>query len=143
MTASDERGFRPTLVIEGTRFHDYAGFCKEVSAVLTPGSYRWGGNLDTFVDILRGDYGTPEEGFVLVWRNSEISRSALGWDATIALYERMLESCHYSNRQRVRGRIEDARHQRGQTLFDLLVDIIRDRGPGGREPEYGVELVLA
>jgi hypothetical protein len=143
VTGPGEPEFRPTLLIDGTRFHDFDGFCQEVSAVLTPGTYQWHGNLDVFVVIIRGDFGTPEEGFVLVWRNSEISRSALGWDATIARYEQVLRTCHPSNRSRIRDRIDEARHQSGQTLFELLVAIIRDRGPDGKEPEYGVELVLA
>jgi len=143
VTGPGKGEFRPTLIIDGARFHDFDGFCEEISAVLTPGLYQWHGNLDAFVDILRGGFGTPEGGFVLVWRNSVISRSALGWDATIAHWERILKGCHPSNRPSIGNRIDEARHHRGQTLFDLIVEIIGDRGPAGKEPEYGVELVLA
>ena len=30
---------------------------------------NWRGNLDAFNDILHGGFGTPENGFVLVWKN--------------------------------------------------------------------------
>jgi len=40
--------------------------------------HRWRGNLDAFNDILRGGFGTPDEGFVLVWRDHLTSREHLG-----------------------------------------------------------------
>ncbi len=55
--------------IDGTNFSNLDGFYAEIGRVLIPGVY-WGRNLDAFDDILRGGFGTPEEGFVLVWKNS-------------------------------------------------------------------------
>lgn len=37
-------------------------------------------NLNAFNDVLRGGFGTPEKGFVVVWKNSNISEKALGLD---------------------------------------------------------------
>lgn len=54
--------------IDGARFSTLEEFFDEVSRVLIPGVF-WGHNLDAFNDILRGGFGTPEEGFSLVWRN--------------------------------------------------------------------------
>ena len=42
--------------------------------------HTWRGNLDAFNDILRGGFGTPDGGFVLVWRDHAASRNRLGVD---------------------------------------------------------------
>jgi hypothetical protein len=41
--------------------------------------------VDAFNDILRGGFGTPDEGFVVVWENSDQSRQVLGYQATLDL----------------------------------------------------------
>jgi RNAse (barnase) inhibitor barstar len=55
------------------------GFSDEISRVHVPGA-TWGRNLDAFNDILWGGFGTPEDGFVLVWKNHHLSRDRLGSD---------------------------------------------------------------
>lgn len=37
-------------------------------------------NLNAFNDVLRGGFGTPDEGFIIIWNNSSISQKALGAD---------------------------------------------------------------
>ena len=130
----------PVLVVDGSRFSDFEGFADEFSRLL--GEYTWRGNLDAFNDILRGGFGTPENGWVLRWLNSESSRVALGYPATIKRLEELLLTCHPSNRSYVEARILDARRGVGQTLFDEIVEIIRDHGPDGSASEGGVHLEL-
>ena len=131
---------KPILEIDGARFDDYAGFCREFSALLT--DYEWRGNLDAFDDILYGDFGTPEEGFVLRWKNSDLSRIALGHAATAQWIEDKLAGCDPSWIETLKQDLEAARQGRGRTLFDEIVDIIRDHATGGLEPESVVELEL-
>ncbi|HET9058944.1 MAG TPA: hypothetical protein VFN61_03415 [Acidimicrobiales bacterium] len=38
--------------------------------------------------------------------------------------------------------LEAARRHEGQTLFDIVVEIIEHHGPGGREAADNVQLVL-
>jgi hypothetical protein len=38
--------------------------------------------------------------------------------------------------------LEAARRHEEPTLFDIIVGIISEHGPGGREAEYNVHLVL-
>jgi RNAse (barnase) inhibitor barstar len=129
------------LVIDGARFSDLDGFTREFSRLLD--NYTWRGNLDAFNDLLRGGFGTPENGWVLRWLNSELSRSALGYEATIQRLKRLLLTCHPSQRMTVEGRIRRARRGQGPTLFDEIVEIIREHGPGGRESQDNIILELA
>jgi hypothetical protein len=130
----------PVLVIDGAAFSDFDGFAREFSRLL--GDYTWRGNLDAFNDILRGGFGTPESGCVLRWLNSESSRVALGYEATIRRLEGLLLTCHPSNRPHVETRIRRARRGEGPTLFDEIVEIIQYHGPGGNESEDDVRLEL-
>jgi hypothetical protein len=80
---------------------------------------------------------------VLRWLNSELSRSALGYEATTQRLERLLLTCHPSNRSNIELRILRARRGQGPTLFDEIVEIIREHGRGGNESDDGVVLELA
>jgi hypothetical protein len=131
----------PVRVIDGARFSDFEGFAREFSGLLC--DYEWQGNLDAFNDLLWGGFGTPDENWVLRWLNSESSRTALGYEATVRQLEAILLTCHPSNRSQVRTRISQALSSKGPTLFDEIVDIIRKHGPGGHEAEGGVFLELA
>ncbi len=53
-----------------------------------------------------------------------------------------LKTCHPSNVSRVQHELSRAEKNQGDTVFDWLVEIIKDHGPGGSEREDGVELVL-
>ncbi|WP_225727389.1 MULTISPECIES: barstar family protein [unclassified Nocardia] len=131
---------KPVLVIDGSAFDDFEGFAREFSKLLD--DYVWRGNLDAFNDILRGGFGTPEDGFVLQWLHSERSREALGWAATIARLGQVATTCHPDNREHFAARIAAARRREGRTLFDEVVAIIRDHGPGGQQQADGVDLEL-
>jgi RNAse (barnase) inhibitor barstar len=129
------------FTLDGRSFNDLAGFYEAIGATL--GTQGWGRNLDAFNDILRGGFGTPEEGFVLRWEHSAASAETLGWDETIRYLQRKLKSCHPDNIPYVQKDLEAARRQEGQTLFDIIVEIIQEHGPGGREHGDNVQLVLA
>jgi hypothetical protein len=130
----------PVLVIDGANFSDFDGFAREFTRLLC--NYTWRGNLDAFNDLLRGGFGTPENGWVLRWLNSESSRAALGYEQTTRRLEELLLTCHPSQRATIQARISRARRGEGPTLFDEIVGIIRIHGPGGRESEDGVLLEL-
>lgn len=76
---------KPVFEIDGEHFTDLQGFFVEISKIVGDG---WGKNLNAFNDILYGDMGMPfDEPFVLVWKNSALSRERLGYDATLKLHE--------------------------------------------------------
>ncbi|QWC86615.1 hypothetical protein KLP28_08080 [Nocardioidaceae bacterium] len=130
----------PILTIDGARFDDFDGFVSRFSGLLD--DFGWRGSLDAFNDILRGGCGTPDGGFELRWLNSERSRTALGWPATIRWLEDTIDRCHPSNAPRFTAELEAARRGEGTTLFDWIVEIIEAHGPGGAEAEDNVVLRL-
>jgi RNAse (barnase) inhibitor barstar len=131
-----------TYTIDGSEIGALEEFYDAISEILIPGA-AWGRNLDAFNDILRGGFGTPPEGFTLVWQNSAASRVALDYPETLRWLQVKLTRCHPTSREHVRSEIEIARRSEGETLFDILVEIIRRHGPGGGESEDEVELELA
>ncbi len=115
---------RTEYVIDGTKFTTLSETAAEFTTTLgldTP----WGGNLDAFNDILRGGFGTPDDGFVLIWQHSNLSSERLGYSETIKWLENNIETCHLTNVPHMQQRLDSARRGEGQTLFDVLVEIIR------------------
>lgn len=131
----------PELVLDGTRIWSLESFWDEVSRSLMPGAW-WGRNLDAFNDILRGGFGTPPDGFILRWKESEMARAFLGYPETIQQLKKRLAECHPDNVFHVAVELEKAKQGRGPTIFDWLEEIIREHGEGGEEAESNVHLVL-
>mgnify|MGYP000603763302 FL=1 len=67
-------------------FSDLSGFARHFSSIALK-EYEWRGNLDAFNDILRGGFGTPDGGFILIWRKHEKSIDSLGQDLFATLIE--------------------------------------------------------
>eukprot|EP00004_Rigifila_ramosa_P011421 TRINITY_DN243_c0_g1_i1.p1 TRINITY_DN243_c0_g1~~TRINITY_DN243_c0_g1_i1.p1 ORF type:complete len:100 (-),score=24.93 TRINITY_DN243_c0_g1_i1:54-353(-) len=67
----------PEIIIDGSTFDSVDGFYSafERAAKITS---SWGRNLDAFNDVLRGGFGTPDGGFVIVWKSSKRSQQLLG-----------------------------------------------------------------
>jgi len=101
-----------------------------------------GTSLDAFNDVLRGGFGTPEGGFILRWKNHALSQVRLGYPETARVLERRLTSCHPANVPHVQQELSHAQRQEGTTVFDWLLEIIREHGPGGAEAEDNVLLEL-
>ena len=72
---------RPVLTIDGECFSSLDEFFEHFQARALDGA-RWGNNLDAFNDVLRGGFGTPEDGFILVWKRHDLSRDRLGYSET-------------------------------------------------------------
>jgi RNAse (barnase) inhibitor barstar len=129
------------IEIDGEMFETLEGFFAHFGA--RAGCAPWGMNLDAFNDVLRGGFGTPVSGFVLRWKNHILSAERLGHAETIRVLKRRLGTCHPTNVPSVEGELAAAMSGEGSTVFDWLIEIIRDHGPGGSESEDGVILDLA
>lgn len=130
-----------TYQIDGFDFSTLEEFYEIISRTLIPNA-DWGCNLDAFNDILRGGFGTPDDGFILHWKNSSVSRERLSYDETVRQLESTLLKCHPSNRTDVQAQIHEARQRTGTTVYDWLTGIIQVHCPGGEEETDGVELIL-
>jgi len=129
-------------VLDGNAFATLDEFSQHFSERVLS-DHSWRGNLNAFNDILRGGFGTPEGGFVLVWRDHMLSRARLGHEEMARRLELVRQTCDPSNIAGVDAQLAAARQGLGPTLFDLLVEIIREHCEGGSEAEDGIELVLA
>jgi hypothetical protein len=116
---------KPTLIIDGDDFSTLEEFLLKVRDVLAPGAGdAWIHSLDALNDELYRGEERPEGDFVLLWKNSAVSKERLGHAETVRQLERILKICHPSNRERVRRRIEAARRLEGETVFDWILDVI-------------------
>jgi len=131
-----------TYEIDGENFSTLEEFYALISRVVIPGA-SWGHNLDAFNDILRGGFGTPDAGFVLRWKNSNVSRQRLGYPETVRQLQLRMDRCHPSNIESSAVELHAALSGVGPTVFDWLVEIIRDHGQGGDQAVDGVILELA
>jgi RNAse (barnase) inhibitor barstar len=118
-------------VLDGSRIDSLEAFYDEISRVMIP-DRAWGRNLDSFNDILWGDFRTPAEGFTIKWSHSATSRQRLGYAETTRQLEYRLARCHPTNREDVQSQLADARTGVGPTVFDWLVEIIMNHGPNGK-----------
>ena len=101
--------------IDGQNFSTLEEFYDEISRLLIP-NVSWGENLNAFNDILRGGFGTPDEGFVLRWKNSALSEELLGYRETVRQLEKRLVTCHPSNRVFVAQDLAEAKHGSGTRI---------------------------
>lgn len=126
-----------TYEIDGARFSTLEGFFEEVSTVLIPG-VEWGRSENALLDVLRGGFGTPPDGFTILWRNHRLSRQRLGYPETVRQLEAGLRHCLPESRDNLRRMLQQAHAGEGPTVFDSLIEIIRDE----EVKAAGVELIL-
>jgi RNAse (barnase) inhibitor barstar len=132
---------KPQIEIDGERFSTLEEFFEHFQEQALEG-VSWGKNLDAFNDVLRGGFGTPDGGFVLRWKNHQISKQRLGFGETERQLTKRLRVCYPMNTEAVQEQLASAQQHIGSTVFEWLLEIIAIHGSGGEEEEDGVELVL-
>ncbi len=119
-------------VLDGTKITSLEDFFDQIGSSLALGE-EWGRNLDALDDVLcGGDYGVSNDGFTLKWVHSDVSRVELGYAETVRQLEIRLLLCHPSNRRSVQAELNTARQREGATVFDWLINIIRDHNDNVR-----------
>jgi len=119
---------KKTVIIHGQYISSLETFYDEIENELTKDlGWKTGRNLDAFNDLLRGGFGVYEyeEPFLLIWENSGYSKNHLGWEETIRYVKSKLKTCHPANTQYVEEDLRLAQQHKGQTLFEIIVDIIK------------------
>ncbi|GMA99523.1 barstar family protein [Pelosinus sp. IPA-1] len=116
------------IVIDGSKFNDVEGFYLEIDKKFTKElTWKTGHNFDALNDLLHGGFGIHEYGepIIITWENAEKSKKDLGYDATIKHYEEMLIRCHPTNIDKINSLLEFAKRKNGNTLFELIIQIIQ------------------
>src|ERR1700749_667403 len=111
---------RLTLTINGNRVHDFTTFIEEFNRVYARFDVRWNGNLDAFNDYL----AWPDEKYVLVWEEAELSRAGLCYGAMVEWLRERVQHCHTSGGPPMQERLQAAKLGKGQTMFDQIIEII-------------------
>jgi len=105
-------------VINGGHFSDLTGFYKEISQLFMKDEDWEIGTLDGFDDIL---YGIETD---IVWKDSQKSKKDLGFDLTKEFYENKIKQGKPFNVKLIQEKLDELIIGRGQTLFDILIEII-------------------
>ena len=113
-------------VINGGHFSDLEGFYEEISTVFMKDTDWKVGTLDGFDDILYGGFGVFEnkEKLEIVWKESQKSKEDLGFDLTKEFYENKIRQGKPFNVKLIQGKLDELIEGNGQTLFDILIEII-------------------
>ncbi len=117
-----------TLVLDGARFSDVEGFYEEVERVFTRDlDWKLAPNLDAFNDILYGGFGVYEgdDLITLIWKNIAKSKEDLGFETTRKYYEHRF-ALGFPNKAHWELQLQELLAGRGQTLFEIIVEIIAD-----------------
>lgn len=114
------------IVIHGGHFSSLDGFYEEISNVLMKGTDWKVGTLDGFDDILYGGFGIFEnkEEIEILWKESQKSKEDLGIKATQHFYENKIKQGKPFNIELIRQKLNDLLEGKGQTLFDIMIEII-------------------
>lgn len=127
---------RMKIVIDGEHFSTIEEFYDEMDKLLTKDlDWKTGHNLDAFNDLLRGGFGVHKYGQPLdiLWIHADKSRNDLGYPATELYLQKILEKCHPSNRNRISEKIAACKNHQGPTLFDQIIEIIKDTDDSGHD----------
>lgn len=117
------------IEINGNNFSNLSEFYDEVERKMTNGfNWKIGRNLNAFDDVLSGGFGVQEVGekYQLNWTNADKSKSDLSWTQTIEFIENKLKNCHPTNIEFVKKDLEDAKNQKGETIWEIVIGIIKE-----------------
>jgi len=121
---------KQTIIINGDNFSDLESFYDEIDRVLTKDlDWQTGHNLDAFNDLLRGGFGVYEykESIKLAWKNISKSKADLGLEATKKWYDRKIAENKIENQQFFKDKLKALTGNNGQTLFDIILEIISEQ----------------
>lgn len=119
----------PTLIIDGNRFDDIAGFYAEINRVfMATEDWQLGCSLDALDDMLYGGYGAMNgvSDAVITWVNIDKSRADLGLAATRGWLLAKLDQPDGFNRKAITAQLAALETGQGQTYFDIVAEIFAD-----------------
>jgi RNAse (barnase) inhibitor barstar len=120
---------RPELItIDGRDFATLEEFYGVIARAIISPNHSGSGNLDWLNDILSWPCGAWMAPYTLVWRNAEESGRRLGHGETVRqLEQRKVPRFPFGDSKAVSD-INAARHGKGPTVFDWLIEVIERNG---------------
>lgn len=114
------------ITIDGSHFSDLPAFYDEASLVFMKDTDWKVGTLDGFDDILYGGFGVFEnkDQVKITWKASQKSREDLGLEATRMFYENKISQGKPYNIELIQQKLDELLSGKGQTLFEILIEII-------------------
>lgn len=79
-----------TYVLDGHKIRSTVEFYDEFERTIIPND-TWGRNLDALNDVLRGGFGTPDDGFTIHWTSSGKSRSEMRRNGEPTAFDTIVE----------------------------------------------------
>jgi RNAse (barnase) inhibitor barstar len=112
----------PTFEIDGSAVRGIPSLYDELNRVfMADADWRMGQSLDALNDIL---YGI--DGAIVVWRDHDQSRAALGRKATAEYYREKLRHPETFNEALFREKLDDLEAGAGPTYFDIVLEVFAD-----------------
>jgi|GEM_PF-258601 len=127
---------RREFILDGKKFDDLECFYCEIDNLFTKNlNWKTGHNLAAFNDLLRGGFGVHEysEPIKIIWINFQKSKKDLGYNALVKYYEQILPQCHPTGVEQTKKRLKDAKCRKGETLSDIIIEIIQDSDNTGHD----------
>jgi hypothetical protein len=117
------------FIINGGYISDITTFYQEINRVfMQDENWKIGESLDAFNDLLYGGFGSikGEETNTVIWKNMEVSRYALGYEATRKYYLNKLLPNSPFNKEHFRIKLDELESGKGKTYFDIILEIIAE-----------------
>jgi RNAse (barnase) inhibitor barstar len=117
------------IIITGKNIVDITSFYQEVNRVFMYGeNWKIGESLDAFNDLLYGGFGilNSDGSFEIIWNDIELSKAALGYEATRLYYLDKLKPGSPYNKQHFKGKLDELDSGAGKTYFDIIMEILYD-----------------
>jgi RNAse (barnase) inhibitor barstar len=114
-------------VINGSHFSNLEGFYEEISQLFMKDEDWKVGTLDGFDDILYGGFGVFEdnEEIEIIWKDSQKSKEDLGFNLTKEFYQNKIKQGKPFNVELIQQKLDELIDGNGQTLFEILIEIIK------------------
>ena len=116
---------RNNFFLDAERFNDLDGFYITIYSLMNLyDDWQPAHNLDALNDMLYSGFGKGE--VQLTWQHANKSRKDLGLSATKVFYKNKIEQGPPFNVEWARQKVAALEEGIGQTLFDIIVEIIQE-----------------
>ncbi|RYD97088.1 MAG: ribonuclease inhibitor [Sphingobacteriales bacterium] len=116
-----------TFTIPGGNIHDLETLYKAFNKTFMENEdWELAQSLDALNDLFYGAFGMIPTGepVSVIWQNFEQNKLLFGKDFTISWYEQKLDQSQHYNLKWVRERLAELFSGKGQTYFEIILEII-------------------